>query len=312
MTKGRYLELAASAAIGVALAGCSGGGHPTVANASGATLSVSLMDAPVDDVTEVNVSIKAVWLKPADGQAFELPLTSAPFTTNLIGLTDQNAALLVDQAEIPAGTYEWLAMDVNADFDGIFDSFVMTKAGGQVEVRVPSGRVRLVDGFEVTENRAVKLVFDWDMRTGLVAPPGQPGDFLKPAFRVLDVSTYGELHGTVASDVILASGDPNGCLGDDTDPEVGNVIYIYSGADVLPDDIDGMPPDPVATAWVEQNSAGDFVYRTILAPGEYTVAFTCQAANDDPEADESATPKEIQFLPPLDRTIAGADVSADF
>ena len=62
---------------------------------------------------------------------------------NLIDLNDKNSAILIDGQAIDPGRYEWLAMDVNADFDGVLDSFVMTKIGGQEELRVPSGRVRL-------------------------------------------------------------------------------------------------------------------------------------------------------------------------
>ena len=61
---------------------------------------------------------------------------------------------------------------------------------------------------------------------------------------------------------------------------------------------------------VTQNPAGEYVYRTIIAPGEYTVAFTCQAANDFPEVDESVSPPSpIVFIAPATLTIS-ADVEA--
>ena len=61
----------ALATIGILLAGCSGGGSDSAPT----TLSVSLMDAPVDGVTAVFVQIKAIWLKGPNGPATELPLT---------------------------------------------------------------------------------------------------------------------------------------------------------------------------------------------------------------------------------------------
>ena len=70
-------------------------------------------------------------------------------------------------------------------------------------------------------------------------------------------------------------------------------MYIFAGSNVTPDDIDGAAADPVATAPVEQNATGDYVYRTLLPAGIYTVAFTCHAGNDDPEVDDSGTPREI-------------------
>ena len=227
--------------------------------------------------------------------------------------SQDHAALLIDGASIPAGSYDWLAMDVSATFDGVYDSYVMTQTGGQVELRVPSGRVRLVDGFDVAANQAVKLMFDWDLRKGLVGPPGQPGYMLKPAFRVIDVSEYGVLRGTVAMATLTATGDPNGCLTDDANIDVGNVVYVFAGSDVVPDDVDGIDPEPVATADVSQDANGDYTYRMLIAPGDYTVAFTCQAANDDPAVDETGLPAELAFVGTMNETVTGdTETVADF
>ncbi len=308
MELSRLLPISALAAATL-LTACSGGGSDPPAGKS--TLSISLMDAPVDGVSEVNVEIAAIWLKPAgSGPAFKLPLTTTPFRADLLELTDTNAALLIDEAVIEPGSYEWLAMDVNATFDGIYDSYVMTDAGGQEEIRVPSGRVRLVSGFEVPENQGVQLLFDWDMRQGLVAPPGQPGYLLKPAFRMLEVSAFGALEGTIALTTVTDAA--NNCAVDDADLDVGNVVYVFANNGVTPDDVDGIAADPVAMAEATPNSAGDYAYRLRLAPGDYTVAFTCQAGNDDPEVDETGTADEIDFLPPTNVTIAGSIVTADF
>jgi hypothetical protein len=281
------------------LVACSGGGggdSPT----GPSKLSISLMDAPVDGVTAVYVKITAMWIKPqGGGPAVQLPLTSTPMTVNLMELTDKNAAILIDEAVIEPGSYEWLAMDVAAERN-VRDSYVMTEAGGEeeIELRVPSGRVRLVGGFEVPPNESLQLLFDWDMRKGLVYPPGQHQYMLKPAFRMLDVTAYGVLQGTIAAATVGTSLDPavNNCASDDkVDLGVGNVVYVFEG-DVTPDDVDGTG-DPIATVKATRNAAGDYVYRTLLQPGTYTVVFSCEAGNDDPEADD-----DITFLSPVGTT----------
>lgn len=308
--RARFAALVAGLGLGACSSGGNGGGTD-----SHASLSVSLMDGPVEDVTQVHLKIEHIWLKPTNGAATELTLAGGPIGVDLLGLTDQNAALLVDQAPIAPGSYEWLRMDVSANFDGSYDSYVLTKAGGQepLQLRVPSGSVRLVDGFDVGPNQAVKFLFDWNLRKALVRPPGQPGYFLKPAFRMLDVTELGVLSGTVDMTSVMAAKDgmtdPNGCLADDpNDLDVGNVVYVFAGSDVTPDDIDGVD-DPVATADVAQNDSGDYVYRTVLAPGDYTVAFTCQAGNDNPEVDESTTttPGPLVFLLPAVNVTVTAD-----
>ncbi len=303
----RGAKIAGLAAGAMSSIACSGGGGGTSGTS---TLTVSLMDAPVDDVTAVNVEITALWLKGPGSAAKQLKMSQTPMKVNLLDLNDKNAAILIDGQAIDPGSYEWLDMDVNADFDGVLDSFVVTKIGGQEELRVPSGRVRLVGGFDVAANQAVQLLFDWDLRKGLVDPPGQPGFLLKPAFRVVDVHELGKLSGTVALATLNATGDPNGCLADDPNLDVGNAVYVFAGANITPDDIDGVDPDPVAVIPVEPSSTGDYVYHTVIAPGTYTIAFTCQAGNDNPDDGQS---ENIKFVAPVTRTIsADTEVAVDF
>ena len=294
----RYWRLAAVATAAGAAAACSGGSGDGDSGSS--TLTLSLMDAAVDYVTEVHVEITAIWLKPAGGPAVQLPLTDTPITVDLLELTEDNAAILVDGALVDAGTYEWLAMDVNAELDNVFDSYVLTDTGGMEEIRVPSGRVRLVSGFEVAEAQAVQFLFDWDLRQALVDPPAfDPGFLLKPAFRVIDVTEYGVLGGTIAVDSVTDAA--NDCNADDPvglDYDVGNVVYIYAGAGVTPDDVDASDPEPVTTVEAVLNAdSTHYVYRTLLAPGEYTAAFTCHGGNDT-DADE------LGLIDPLDDTVA--------
>lgn len=280
------------------LAGCSSGGGDDSSPGT-ASLSVSLMDAPVDGVTAVWVRITGVTIKPAGGPPVELELTKAPFDVNLLELTDENAAILVDGAAIQPGEYEWISMDIAAERN-VRDSYVMTETGGEEEIdlSVPSGRLRLVSGFEVAANEAARFLFDWDMRQGLVYPPGLGRYLLKPAFRVLDVTAYGTLEGTIAATTVGTSLDPtvNHCASDDdAELDVGNVVYVFAGS-ATPDDVDGTD-DPVATVEATRQSTGDYTYRTLLAPGEYTVLFTCEAGNDDPAADD-----EIAFVDPVGAT----------
>jgi hypothetical protein len=314
MRSNRRLRFISLAAIAAATAACSGGGS----DARQSTLSISLMDAAVDDVTEVNVEIAAMWLKPAgDGPAVQLPLTQTPMTVDLLAHSSENAAILVNEAVIEPGSYAWLAMDVNAEFDNVFDSFVKTNTGGMEEIHVPSGRVRLVSGFDVAANQAAELMFDWDLRTGLVDAPGQPGYFLKPAFRMIDVTEFGALEGTVAATTVT---DPaNDCNADSmaADLAVGNTVYIFAGLNVEPDDIDGAPAEPVATAdAVDADNDGDYEYRVLLEPGDYTIAFTCQAANDLPDTNETGnadpTLDTVEFVTSVNQPIGGDTVEVNF
>jgi len=308
MKRASFSHLSLVAIIG-GLSACSsgsdGGASSGTAAANGsASMSVLLMDAPAEGVTAVYVEIESLSVKPADGPAIDLSLPQGPITVNLLELDESNAAVLIDGAEIPAGEYNWLRMYVNAEHDGVMDSYVMTAVGGQEEIRVPSGVVRLVGGFEVAASQSVNFLLDWDLRKGLVNPPGLPGYLLKPAIRVLSVDGFSMLSGTVDPLVL----DDASCINDDDmDIAIGNLVYVYEGLDVTPFDIDGLEPEPLATAIVAQDMAGDYVYSVALMPGDYTVAFTCEAGNDLPESSE-----DLVFLQPTNVSMDADGEIVDF
>ncbi len=302
-----------------AAAGCSGGGPGAAGSSSGnGSLTLQLADAPATDASEIWISITSLSLKPAgNGPAIDFPVDPSRLV-NLASLkTAADAVTLLDGVKVPGGHYDWLAMDVASKFDGsTADGYVMTNSGTQEELSVPSGRVRLVSGLTITADQATRFLVDWNAHMGLVQPPGHNGGFmLRPAFRVVDMTSYGTLSGTVATGTITDPG--NDCQADAAgDLGVGNLVYVYAGKGVTPDDIDGNDPDPVATIEVRQNQAGDYVYEALLTPGDYTVAFTCQGGNDDPDTDDTtgdpATDK-VHFSAGTDVTIsANTDSTVDF
>ena len=69
-----------------------------------------------------------------------------------------------------------------------------------------------------------------------------------------------------------------------------NRVYVFSGA-VTPDDQDGAGVEPLVTIPVTQDAnACTFAYRDAALPqGSYTIAFTADAALDDPTRNDSLT-----------------------
>lgn len=269
------------------LAACSGGGGSS--DESTGSISVSLMDRPVDGVTSLFVTITEVWIKPSGtGPAFELPMTSTPLTVDLLSLGDQNASVLVDEAVIPADSYNW--MELVIDDSTIDRSYAMTTTGGMepVDVDVPSGKIRLVSGFDVTANQGLRVLFDWDVRKGLTEAVGRGTLLLRPAFRVLDVDELGAISGSVLDTTIQLEATCGAIVPDNSEP----VVYVFEG-DVTPDEIDGADPDPITTIDANFNpGTSDYDYRVVVMPGDYTVAATCEG---DLDADD--TTDGISFIP---------------
>jgi hypothetical protein len=289
----------ALAAFGALAAACSGGGSD---GGGTGTISLAIMDAPVYDAAEVWVTFTGASLKPqGNGPAIDIDFTP-PVKVDLLSLNADNAETLLDSHAVPAGQYNWLELEVSNE---PMASYAVLQSGGvePVSIDVPSGRLRLVSGLTITANQETSFLIDWNLHKGLVDPVGQTGLFLRPALRVIDMTQYGTLSGTVAMPLVTA-----GDCANDLNLDLGNAVYIYAGNGVVPDDFDAADSEPVATTAVTQNQQGDYVYETLLSPGPYTVTFTCQAMNDLPETSEA-----IAFVEPTDVTVVdGQTHTVDF
>lgn len=326
-TNTAHIGLTALAALG--LTACSGGSSDSAGSSTDTgTLTVGLMDTPVRDVDAVWVCVTQINVKPQQGTALEFALPDADEASgpcdgeqfDLLSLRSvASAELLINGEEVPAGAYNWIELELDAaspgqgqtDSDGPYDSYVMV-GDAQYDLIMPSGSVRLVSGFSVTAGQHTRFTIDWDVQQGLsgiVAPPGQDGYMLRPAFRIVDETVFGTLNGTIATQFVTA--EANSCNADDDGAEgelnydVGNVVYLFArdpedtddSDDV--DDTDENEPNPYATVAVAPNAdMTAYVYETIVAPGEYTLAFTCQGDNDDPDTDDNdAEQTNVEFHP---------------
>jgi hypothetical protein len=230
-------SLVVTAAVAL-LAACGGGGDEGDNSQTG-RLKLSITDAPVDDVQEVWVKFSAVEFKPEGGAPILNPLSPAQ-SLDLLDLQDGRTAVLVNNAVLPAGRYEWIRLVVE-NVPNVRDSYVMAN-GAECELIVPSGAesgLKMNRGFELTADGSVALTVDFDLRKSLHAPPGQTsmtemctqGYLLRPTLRLVQDSEVGAIAGTVAPALFQSIA---GCV-----PRV----YIFSdGAEAagstLPDDQD--------------------------------------------------------------------------
>ncbi len=280
------------------LTGCSGTGGGDVGGTG--TISLAIMDAPVFDATNIFVTFTGVSLKPQGGPVIDV-VFPAPVQLDLLALNASNAETLLAGHPVPAGDYSWLELHVSAEHDGQMDSYAVLQTGGveELEVEVPSGSIRLVSGLTIAANQEASFLIDWNLHKGLNDPVGHPGLFLRPALRIIDMTQVGTLTGTVAMPLVVAASCAN-----DLNLDLGNSVYIYAATGVAPDDFDAADPEPLATTAVTQNETGEYVYETLLSPGPYTVAFTCQAMNDLPDTSEA-----IAFVQPQAATIVGGQTT---
>ena len=303
-------------------------------NASGGTgsLSVGITDAAIDEVTAVNLRVLALQLRRQDDgakDAIEIDLRNPDGTAlefNLLDYQQGETFPLFNDERVPAGVYVHARLvleapaktpKVCAGQDPLGGSHVVRKTGGPVPIFVPSGSnngVKLARPFLVPTDGEAEIVIDFDLRLALHRPSGQTCYFLRPTFRVEAEKDSGRIVGTVLSSLLDNSNE----MCSDDDPDSGNAVYLYRGKNQIPGDIDAVETaddagqaDPVATATVSRNDvSGDYEYVvSFLRPGDYTLAFTCQADLDripNPEGltdDEKQANDDIIFQHPQDAVV---------
>lgn len=265
-----HQKLVVMASLGM-LAGCGSDSDDS------ARFSLAITDAPIDEATQVVIEFTAIELKPRNGSSVVINLAS-PQSIDLLALQNGETTTLIDQHTIAAGEYDWVRLAVNAEFDNVYDSYIVFD-NLQHELFVPSGAqtgLKLNQGFTVAEGQTAHFVIDFDLRKSIVEPVGQPGYFLKPTLRLIDLQQVGALSGEIAEARII-----NLCQG-----EKLGAVYVYSGVDVTPDDVDGRDPEPLTSVLVYRDDDRYRYHVGFLAPGNYTAAYTCDAVNDLPESDQ--------------------------
>lgn len=234
------------------------------------TLKLQITDAPVDGAQHVVVEFTGVEIKAADGETIDITYT-APKQLDLLALTGGVAETIVDNQILAAGQVEWIRLKVNEA-----NSYI-TVNGAEYGLSIPSGAqtgLKLNRPITIAENGVASFTIDFDLRKSVHERQGD-NYMLRPTLRLIDNHTDGALSGSVDTTTISA----NCTAGDKA------AVYVYAG-NVTANDI-GSSVAPVATANVNWEQ-GNYNYTVAFIPyGNYTAAFTCDAALDDPQADDA-------------------------
>lgn len=258
----------------VLLAACGGGGSGTDSVSTG-SLTLGITDAPIDSADSVTVVFDSVTLQGPERTTIEF---DEPMVIDLLDFQNGERVLLLDEQELLAGDYQFIRLGIVEE-----GSFIEVE-GQQFPLEVPSGSqsgLQLNRGFTLAAGGVSDFTVDFDLRRSITITGN--GDYmLRPTLRIVDALQAVNLTGVIDESFII---DPACNNGDNND--MGNVVYLFSTQDVVPQDVQGNDGDPIASANVEFNSAtGEYEYTIgFVAVGNYTLAFTCDALLDNPEED---------------------------
>ena len=264
--------LAASA---LSLSACSGSGPDT------GEVKLAVADAPVDGAQAVVVKFTGIELTANSGNPVQITFPQ-PKSIDLMTQSGTASAILFDEP-IAAGSYGQIRLMVVADGDPA-NSYITLSDGTMHGLQVPSGfetGLKLVSGFTVPSGGVVDYTIDFDLRKAITCPTGQaPACTLRPTEKLVDNTTVGNIQGTVDSTLI-----PTGCTPG---------VYLYSGTVSAPEDMNSTAAasdsnQPQASKVPVATTQPPYYYQfTFLPPGMYTVAFTCQADQDNPDQADTA------------------------
>lgn len=268
--------------LALALTACGSG-----ESASTGSLNLSVTDAPIDidKVESVVVEFSGVEIKPENGSAVSFDFTErcnadpASCQIDLLAYANGTAAPLLEDETVPSGQYNWLRLMVNAE-PNIEDSYIDIN-GQRYELRIPSGAqtgLKLNRGFVVPAGGVADFTIDFDLRKSVHNPVGKSDYILRPVLRMVDNSKTGTLSGNVDAS-FFAGGNCSGA------------VYVFDGSVTEPDDEDGEGvggPDPITSTMVADD--GVYAYSVgFLSEGDYLIAFTCDALDDDSAVDDDSS-----------------------
>lgn len=285
---GKVLGAVACIAVLAYLAACGGEGSDSADTQQFGRLTLRVTDSPVTSARRVVVEFTGVEIKARNGGDTEV-FDFAPRQIDLLALDGGGSEILLSDEDLPAGEYEWIRLKVNAGRNAS-DSFIELDDGSIHPLFIPSGNqtgLKLIRGFTIGAGSTSNFTIDFNLRKSVIHPPGLGEPYLlKPVLRLVNNLEVGTIDGTVAPELIVTDCMP--------------AVYLYTGADVVPDD-NGSATPPLATTAVKLDEAtGVYRFRVGFVPtGAHTLAFTCGADDDGAETDDAITfsaPKNVNVL----------------
>jgi Domain of unknown function (DUF4382) len=266
-------------------------------NNNPALLTLGLSDSLPEDLKKVVIQVDTITLRRSGVD----PIVIDTFTIKQLGLVDAasfqvdllnyrgvNQLLVIEGLELPTGTYDSVSISIQTG--GINQSYVQEDNDTLKAIRVASGVLTLpgitlssgAQPFTVEFGLAQALQYQNASGTYLLSNSG---------VRIANNLTSATLAGTVNS-ALFNTVSP---CSQKTNPLKGNRVYLYSGGNLLGENLADVftsastvaPPAnavaPFAVASMANNSlTGFWEYAFGFIPaGTYTIAFACDTQTDD-------------------------------
>lgn len=230
-----------------------------------ATLSLSLTDAPVTGVSEVNIHINSIELKK-NSETFSFDVDQS---VNLLDLQGSTSLTLLDGISLPAGQYQYIRLDLEE-----LNNTLLLSSGAEVSFDIPSeaqSGLKLNSPFMLSANGNANFTLDFDVAKSLSL--SNQGYKMRPTIRIVDNSEIGHIAGSVAAELM------SNC-------ETTMAVYAFEGTEFSEQTETTGPVTSSVVAYNEETTTYSYELG-FLEAGDYRLDLVC--GEDDPTANDELT-----------------------
>ncbi len=280
------------------------------------TLAVLLSACESNLAVDLSVSL------PSQLASAQIAVTTIELLDDDGGVTsiDVDNSDIIDLADYPPDAPLRL-LDASGELSGHFigirlrfddsDAYVLTDDGDTAPIALLSAGEYADIDVQIDEGSSALIGVQLDLPFSLIDQRESLANYqMIPVSHATDGDSAASIEGTIDSDAVTASACRDGRSAGE-----GVAVYLFSGSDVTPADYYssgsvGSQNPPVGYASVGLDSATDewrYLFAP-LAPGDYTLAWTCGADGDNPVLDD-----DLEFVASQNLTVeALATATVDF
>lgn len=288
------LLIAAGCGSILGLAGCSDDDNNPI-NDEG-SLTVYVADAPVDFANRVKLRFSGARVTSADG---EKTMITQAANAELLATATGDPVKILDSKELDEGDYSRIELfiddsadanfvELDSNGDGTMETYPLIVEGGSIDSKA---------AFSVSETGGDSILIDIDLRQSL-SGDAESGSFqLNPVVRQHAPGDLGKIGGTINTEGVADLK----CESEDARV----AVYVYQGQNQVPGDVaPGQVEDEPYASGILNDATGEYLVQ-YLPEGQYSVAYTCQAAADRPDAQDTLLFSDVQNV-----TVTAGDTAA--
>ncbi len=173
-------------------------GDPNQGNYEDEIIVISLADAPIEDLSEVNVLVDSLSVKPSTGEWISLDLATNE-AINLLNYQDGNKLALGISKTLPSGDYNRIRILLNADTPVT----ARDTNGDEVSIRAPSATdsgIQVSYQFTISDDTQTSITLDFDLRSSIKKTGNSY--MIQPVIRASNDKLSASLEGNSAGKVV--------------------------------------------------------------------------------------------------------------